>query len=517
MCTSLLGSSLSQRSAVNRFQVRCRQSKKRSKGFYDPCIDYDAIPINTYVGKSSGKNYSPESSYDGYIHGSCQLTLLPGCAYLKNSSSELSPEWDEVFSVRIPNKGDLACPICLHSPVAPRMGKCGHVYCWPCVTQYIKYENDSTSKKCAVCSCLLPFDDLKRVSLVPTTQIKPGDNLDFALVRRSGSEVTRRSATETDGATVFQCVCVADIASMMNFNETETNELLTYKTICEIDGSNTEIIPFIDLVLDKLKHENCALPNSYGGVNKLPDGDTQSNPNNAANDLYFYQVTDGQPIYLDGLAWRCLLTEYGDIKNLPEEISTTVVTIKNCRMNPFLRKRLRYLNHLPNGYAFSLVEIELEPPLVSEATLAHYATVLNNRAMERDRSRLEDLKLTELKEAAENQFTSLPPGFVLSGHVSLSEKQEQPKMSDFVALSSGTNSSQKKSTLPVSFAEVSRAGALSVVGPDRVAHFSRSPPKPQTSKGFNINSECWPTLGESSKAPANLIRKPSNVTSNSGE
>lgn len=72
-----------------------------------------------------------------------------------------------------------------------------------------------------------------------------------------------------------------------------------------------------------------------------------------------------------------------------------------------LRKPLRYLSHLPDGYAFSIVEIKLEPPLVSELTLSHFAISLNNRALERDRSRLEDLKLTELKKAAENQFTSL--------------------------------------------------------------------------------------------------------------
>ena len=25
------------------------------------------------------------------------------------------------------------CPICLEAPVAARLTKCGHVYCWPCL------------------------------------------------------------------------------------------------------------------------------------------------------------------------------------------------------------------------------------------------------------------------------------------------------------------------------------------------------------------------------------------------
>ncbi|CAH8548272.1 unnamed protein product [Heterobilharzia americana] len=455
-CISLQGSSSSHRSITNRSQARSRQSKKYHKGRYDLDSNYDASYSHKNLTKGSDKNHSG-THLDGYIHASFQFKMLPGCTYLQNTCDETSPQWDEVALIRVLNKGDLACPICLYSPVTPRMGKCGHVYCWPCAMQYIKYENNSTDKKCAVCSCLLSFDDLKRVSLVPITQIKHGDILSLALVKRLGPYVVRCLSSqkgENTPESTFQCVCIADLTSMRKFIETDINDLSTHRAICEIDWSNTELIPFIDLLLNKLRHEMSTKFSSNNEA-KFAECSIRYDHPHSTNQLYFYQAADGQPIFLDGLAWRCLLTEYKNIENLPEEIAATVVSVKNCRMDPVLRKRLRYLNYLPDGYAFSLVEIELKPPLVSELTLSRYATVLNNRAIERNRSHLEDLKLTELKEAAENQFMSLPPGFVLSGHAALSDKQEvQLDPSDFVPLSSLSENLKPKSTLPISFAEI---------------------------------------------------------------
>ncbi|VDP27199.1 unnamed protein product [Schistosoma mattheei] len=420
-----------------------------------------------------------------------QFVLIPDSAYLKTNYDGTPPQWEQVSFVKVLSKGDLVCPICLYSPITPRMGKCGHVYCWPCALQYLKYENESDSKKCSVCPSLLSFDGLRSICLT--------------LVKRSGFYVTPLSSLQTSEATIgslFGCVCVTDPITLKNIHESEVDQLRTYRAICEVDGNNTELIPFIDFAFEELNREEMLLKSCSTSSSKPCKSCSQD-----------INAMDSQPIFLDSLGWRCLLTEYKDTQNLPKEIVATVVSTKNYRMNSSLRKPLRYLSHLPDGYAFSIVEIKLEPPLVSELTLSHFATSLNNRALERDRSRLEDLKLTELKKAAENQFTSLPPGFVLSGHATLSAKQGRLSLalkfcfievqldpSNFVPLSTTTQNIKWKKTLPISFAEISRSGALNVVGPDRVAHFSRSPPNTTNPKRFDINSESWPTLGETSKS-----------------
>lgn len=53
-----------------------------------------------------------------------------------------------------------------------------------------------------------------------------------------------------------------------------------------------------------------------------------------------------------------------------------------------------------------MIEIELEPH-VSEATLARFASALSVRLTERTRRQLEDVRLTQLKEAAENRIPTL--------------------------------------------------------------------------------------------------------------
>ena len=51
------------------------------------------------------------------------------------------------------------CPICLSTPVAPRMAKCGHIFCLPCLIRYMHSTDDTKPmpekkarwKKCPIC------------------------------------------------------------------------------------------------------------------------------------------------------------------------------------------------------------------------------------------------------------------------------------------------------------------------------------------------------------------------------
>lgn len=52
-----------------------------------------------------------------------------------------------------------SCPICLSTPVAPRMAKCGHIFCLPCLIRYMHSTDDQNIvpekkarwKKCPIC------------------------------------------------------------------------------------------------------------------------------------------------------------------------------------------------------------------------------------------------------------------------------------------------------------------------------------------------------------------------------
>lgn len=53
------------------------------------------------------------------------------------------------------------CPICLGAPVAAKMTKCGHIYCWSCILHYLAL-SDNASRPCPICYESVGSKDLKR-------------------------------------------------------------------------------------------------------------------------------------------------------------------------------------------------------------------------------------------------------------------------------------------------------------------------------------------------------------------
>nr|XP_018265561.1 alkylbase DNA N-glycosylase [Kwoniella dejecticola CBS 10117]OBR87719.1 alkylbase DNA N-glycosylase [Kwoniella dejecticola CBS 10117] len=55
------------------------------------------------------------------------------------------------------------CPICLGKPVAGRMTKCGHIFCFPCILHYIQLSDIPKSAKCPICGDTVHSSYLKSV------------------------------------------------------------------------------------------------------------------------------------------------------------------------------------------------------------------------------------------------------------------------------------------------------------------------------------------------------------------
>ncbi|KAJ3412411.1 RING finger protein 10 [Chytridiales sp. JEL 0842] len=59
-------------------------------------------------------------------------------------------DWSDVLQVLIPTSTPPTCPICLSPPLAPRITKCGHVYCYPCLLHLFMLRGGSRGE-CPVC------------------------------------------------------------------------------------------------------------------------------------------------------------------------------------------------------------------------------------------------------------------------------------------------------------------------------------------------------------------------------
>lgn len=81
---------------------------------------------------------------------------------------------------------------------------------------------------------------------------------------------------------------------------------------------------------------------------------------------------DGQHLYLHALNVRMLEHMYGSLEHSPKTLVGRIVEKEGGSMTEELRKRLRYLQHLPVTCQFEVAEIQLKQPVVCKETLEHF-------------------------------------------------------------------------------------------------------------------------------------------------
>lgn len=101
------------------------------------------------------------------------------------------------------NASDVQCPICMEPlprMVTPRITKCGHIYCYPCVLQYLAYDRDPLRswKRCPLCNDPVYKNELKSVAVLQSHYYKVGEKITFHLMIRSkGNTLVKDKALST--------------------------------------------------------------------------------------------------------------------------------------------------------------------------------------------------------------------------------------------------------------------------------------------------------------------------------
>jgi Zinc finger, C3HC4 type (RING finger) len=96
-----------------------------------------------------------------YVHANYRFIVKPDREYHTQAiDADIHLEWDAVLQILASAETQSAsCPICLSTPIAPRMAKCGHIFCLPCVIRYMHSTDDTNPvpekrarwKKCPIC------------------------------------------------------------------------------------------------------------------------------------------------------------------------------------------------------------------------------------------------------------------------------------------------------------------------------------------------------------------------------
>ncbi|KAK4990244.1 hypothetical protein LTR66_006856, partial [Elasticomyces elasticus] len=96
-----------------------------------------------------------------YVHANYRFLVDPRADYRAQSvDADVHLDWNNVLQILVSAQSQAAaCPICLGEPVAPRMAKCGHIFCLPCLIRYMHSEDSGNPpperrarwKKCPIC------------------------------------------------------------------------------------------------------------------------------------------------------------------------------------------------------------------------------------------------------------------------------------------------------------------------------------------------------------------------------
>jgi len=126
--------------------------------------------------------------------------------------------------------------------------------------------------------------------------------------------------------------------------------------------------------------------------------------------FYFYQSSDGQPIFLHALNVQMLVHQYGSLQNCPKKIRGRILEKEGAIMGEELRNKLRYLRHLPVTSNFEVCEVRLDAPLVSKDTAAAFKEQLDARHVRRKKRARDEKRREKRIQVQENKLMGKFPG-----------------------------------------------------------------------------------------------------------
>ncbi|EAU92302.1 alkylbase DNA N-glycosylase [Coprinopsis cinerea okayama7 len=447
-----------------------------------------------------------------FVNAQYRFVMNPNGDYTVHfADPDIYFQWQDILQIIVPRASRLAgdtsysdvtglstCPICLSPPTAPRMTKCGHVFCLPCILHYLS-TSDNKWARCPICfdsvnerqlKCVKwyegPIDatssegsssfnedpifeitpragNLLRMRLIqrpqittlalPRSQTWPSDLLpphkapfhflpdvfSFAkfmlatpeyLVGDLSKELEhlaeeRRimSAMKDDLSVCFLTAAEERVRQQMEKAAALESSLLQeqidkarrdHKEIqqkaelderrtrlqqgapnIETDGSNE-----VPTELLASRSSQIATPSSTPSIpDSRPPNQNRGTPRQRRNlnppppstsTYYYYQAASGLPIYLHPLDIKILLSHYHSYSSFPDEITVRVEAYSEGTVNDDLRKRCKYLAHLPESADVIFVEADLEGVVGAEG-LKNFEGALRTRSTRRkEKARKDD-------------------------------------------------------------------------------------------------------------------------------
>lgn len=387
---------------------------------------YGSFGSSTPVRKVRGTRPGTSFTKERFIHANFRFVVredlvLNRQLYKVDPDAQL--EWNDIEMVIVPAQKDVACPICLDSPLSPQLTKCGHFFCWPCILRYSAATSSAGSgnwRKCPICFESINTKQLKSVFFTQVNDfgVSPVEvseigipmtllmgSLESCLVQQVSQTSSKSPKSLSDLSPFEKITFVSRPFVEGQIIERAARELSA--KLNELDENDPDRV-YTELAVTMVEDRRIALLSEdlpIPTVSSPPTIPPDSSP------VFFHQSIDGQPFFLSPLSIKMLRSEFGNYSEMPTSLCAPVVEIDMAIMTEEIRRRHRYLHHIPIGCQFGLCEVDLSG-IVSAQVLKEFATETKSKADQRKHKAAKEAKLlAAAKRREQRQFETSMASF----------------------------------------------------------------------------------------------------------
>ncbi|KAJ3604643.1 hypothetical protein NHX12_029383 [Muraenolepis orangiensis] len=264
----------------------------------------------------------------------------------------------------------------------------------------LQLSQEGDAQCCFIQSALCHLQEQEEVLL--KSQKAAEDRLDLSYLTLVETVVptiiTTTSVTSTKPVLQYTSAFDDEVAELPEEAPEEEPQLPEGMLESLLEEEVTEGAPAADLDQERPEKEEEEIHSNRGAEGGRPTGLASHVPY-----YYFYQAEDCQQMFLHPVNVRCLLREYGSLEASPDTITARVVETEGHTVTEEVRRRHRYLAHLPLTCEFSICELALQPPILSKETMDTFADDLEKRKRLRQKKDRDEKRRERRIEMEENR------------------------------------------------------------------------------------------------------------------
>ncbi|OMO85542.1 Zinc finger, RING-type [Corchorus capsularis] len=204
---------------------------------------------------------------DLFLKANYKFVVLDTGRYMPES---MDPDkmliWEDIICVRYSTPFPVQCPICLEYPQCPQITSCGHIFCFPCILQYLLMGKEDHKgecfKRCPLCFVMISQKDLYTIYIENVRQYFVGDTIEFMLLTRQKDSFVPSMKNEIETSTV-PCGDKDKYDPFSKFTFTSDVDLSVRQAISELDSwlaradsglvDDLEKLPYVCAAMEQLE------------------------------------------------------------------------------------------------------------------------------------------------------------------------------------------------------------------------------------------------------------------------